>query len=71
MSGFSWQDAAVAALAAGALAWLLVRRVRSRRRAGAAAACENCPAGTPVPGVRPAPEPTLLVSIGEAPPREK
>jgi len=69
MSGFSWQDAAVAAIAAGALAWLVARRVRARRRASAA--CADCAAATPVPGVRPAPEPTLLVSIGDPPTREK
>jgi hypothetical protein len=68
----SAQDIAVTLLAALALAWLLARRWRTRRRVGAAgAACAHCPAATPVAGVRPAPEPVLLLVIGEpAPPAD-
>jgi hypothetical protein len=66
MNALSWQDAAAAAVAAGALGWLVVRRLRRR---GKSEACESCPAAHPVPGVRPAPVPGLLVSIGEPPAR--
>jgi hypothetical protein len=60
------QDGIVALIAAGALAWLVTRFVRSRRRG--APACENCPAAGERPaGVRPPPEPTLLMDIGEPP----
>lgn len=39
MSGFGWQDATVALLAAAALTWLIARRVRARK----GPACEDCP----------------------------
>jgi hypothetical protein len=58
------QDAAVALLALAALAWLVLRNVR-RSRKGADAACESCPAAAPVAGVRPAPQPDVLLAIGE------
>ena len=64
MNALSWQDAAAAAVAASALGWLVVRRLRRRGKPGV---CESCPAAHPVPGVRPAPAPGLLVSIGEPP----
>ncbi len=70
MNGFSWQDVAVGAIAALALGWLVARRIRSARR-GEAAACENCPSAAPAPrGVRPAPQPELLLGIGEPSPRD-
>ena len=62
MSGALGQDAAVALIVLAALAWLLVRWLRSR---GKDAACESCPSGRPVPGVRPAPAPEVLLAIGE------
>jgi hypothetical protein len=60
------QDAVVALLAALALGWLVWRRVRQRRKG--ATACAHCPAGTPVEGVRPPPQPEVLLAIGEPPP---
>ena len=39
MGALGWQDATVAALAVGALAWLVVSRVRRRK----GATCEDCP----------------------------
>jgi hypothetical protein len=61
------QDAAVALLAVLAVAWLLARWWRARRRG--ATACAHCPAAIPVAGVRAAPQPEVLLSIGEpAPP---
>jgi hypothetical protein len=63
----SGQDAVVALAAALALAWLFSRWWRARRRG--ATACEHCPAATPIAGVRPAPQPEILLAIGEpAPP---
>ena len=62
MNAARWQDVAVALIAAGALAWLVVRWLRSR---GKNAACENCPSAHPAPGVRPAPMPDVLLTIGE------
>jgi hypothetical protein len=68
MSGMLWQDIAVAVIVASALGWLVARRLR--RRGKPAAACENCPSAAPMPaGVRPAPMPEVLLSIGEPPPR--
>jgi len=58
----SAQDAIAALVAAGALAWLLARAVRARRRGPS---CADCPAAAPVPGVRPAPRPEVLLGIGE------
>jgi hypothetical protein len=57
------QDAVAALLATLALAWLFSRWWRSRRRG--ATACAHCPAATTVAGVRPAPQPELLLVIGE------
>lgn len=65
MNAGAWQDVAVGAIAASALGWLVVRRLRRR---GRDAACENCPSAQAIPGVRPAPMPEVLLSIGEAPP---
>jgi hypothetical protein len=66
----SGQDAVVALLAVLALGWLFARWWRQRRKG--AAACAHCPAATPVAGVREAPQPELLLSIGEpAPPRPR
>jgi hypothetical protein len=63
----NWQDAVVALAAALALFWLFARWRRRRRKS--ATACAQCPAAHPVPGVREAPRPTVLLSIGEpAPP---
>ena len=59
----SAQDVIVALIAAGALAWLVVRQVRARRKKDAA--CANCPAGTPIEGVRAAPQPQILLGIEE------
>jgi hypothetical protein len=65
MSNMLWQDIAVAIIVASALGWLVARRLRRR---GKAAACENCPSAAPMPaGVRPAPMPEVLLSIGEPP----
>ncbi|HTR97963.1 MAG TPA: hypothetical protein VMH61_08680 [Candidatus Acidoferrales bacterium] len=69
MSGFGWQDATVLLLALLALGYLVARRLRARRRADGA--CANCPSAAPVPGARPAPEMQVLISIGEAPKRER
>ncbi len=70
MSGPLWQNVAVALIVAGALAWLVVRRVRARRRA--TPFCENCPGYRGAPkGVRPAPMPETLLSIGERPRDER
>lgn len=52
------QDVAVALLAVASLGWLVWRRVRARRGA-AVAACPDCPVGSPSPGTRPAPMPTV------------
>jgi hypothetical protein len=52
------EDLVVALLAVAALGWLVWRRVRARRGA-AAAACPDCPAAAPTPGVRPAPMPKV------------
>lgn len=58
------QDLLAGAIAFGALAWLVARRLRARRTG--APACENCAAAGPLPeGVRPAPEPVVLLRIGE------
>jgi hypothetical protein len=63
VSGSAWQDVAVTLIALAALAWLVARRLRRR---GKGAACENCPSSAPLPaGVRPAPMPDVLLSIGE------
>lgn len=57
MSGSPVQDAIVAVLAAGALAWLVARRLRRRGRPG----CEDCPGcSPPPPGARKAPEARLI-----------
>ena len=57
------QNVVVGLIAAGALAWLVTRRLRRR---GKATACENCPSAAPMPaGVRPAPMPEVLLAIGE------
>lgn len=64
MSGELVQDLLAGAIALGALAWLVGRRLRARRPG--APACENCAAAGPLPdGVRPAPAPVVLVGIGE------
>ena len=65
MSPGAWQNVAVGVIVVSALGWLVLRRLRRR---GKEAACENCPASQPVKGVRPAPMPEVLLSIGEAPP---
>ncbi len=68
MSGAPWQDVAVGLIVAGALAWLVARRVRAARRP--TPFCENCPGYRATKaGVRPAPAPDVLLSIGEAPHR--
>jgi len=61
---FGWQDALATLSAVGALGWLVARNVRKSRK-GAEAACENCPSAAPVAGVRPAPQPDILLVIGE------
>lgn len=67
MNGAGVQDVAACALAALALGWLVWRRVRPARR-GRGADCEHCAsAAPPPPGVRPAPTPEILLSIGEPP----
>ena len=66
MSAILWQDIAVTAIAAAALGWLVLRRVRARARKSDSA-CESCPSANPVPGVRPAPVPEVLLSIGDPP----
>jgi hypothetical protein len=69
VSGELVQSLLAGLIVALALAWLIARRVRAARR-GARAACEHCPAASgPPPGVRAAPVPEILLSIGEpAPP---
>ena len=62
----SGQDAVVALVAALALSWLFARWWRQRRKG--ATACAHCPAATKVAGVREAPQPNLLLTIGEPPP---
>ena len=68
MTALTWQDAAVAGIAAGALGWLVVRRLRRR---GKTEACENCPSAQEIPGVRPAPMPEVLLGIGEPKTRDE
>ncbi len=68
MSGELVQSLLAGLIVALALGWLVARRVRASRR-GARAACEHCPAASgPPPGVRPAPVPEILLSIGEPAP---
>ena len=63
----SGQDAAVALAAALALSWLIARWWRRRRKRETT--CAHCSAATKVAGVREAPQPVVLLSIGEpAPP---
>jgi len=59
----SAQDALVALIAALALTWLVARWWRARRRGDSA--CASCPSATAVPGVRPAPQPQVLLGIDE------
>jgi hypothetical protein len=47
MSGLGWQDAVAALLAAGALGWLVRRKLRARR----AAVCGDCPSCAPMTAI--------------------
>lgn len=70
MAGLAWQDAAVAAVAALALAWLVRRRLRRRRLP--APMCDDCPACAARTATRrPAPARGVrLVSVSELTRRE-
>ena len=69
MTALSWQDAAVALLAAGALGWLAWRRVHARR--SATPPCGSCPGCASADRPGGASAPAALVSIGEPGPRDR